>query len=92
MPHLNPPEILDQALVDASEKVEVGAYYYHYKSPGKRYQVIDLAVLEANEEVAVLYRITDGARPGTLWIRPLASFLEEVDVEGTMVPRFQKVS
>lgn len=83
-------EELEARLAEGRAAVEVGAYYCHYKNPHKRYQVVDLAVLEATDEVAVLYRITDGATPDLIWVRPLSSFLDAVEHEGQTVPRFTK--
>lgn len=59
--------------------------YRHYK--GNDYDLLGVARhSETGEEFAV-YRALYGDHG--LWIRPLAMFLEEVEVAGKKVPRFQ---
>jgi hypothetical protein len=59
--------------------------YRHYK--GKEYTVIGVASHSETEESLVVYRKEYGDRG--LWVRPLAMFLEHVEVDGRTVPRFQ---
>jgi hypothetical protein len=59
--------------------------YRHYK--GRDYVVIDVARHSETEEKFVVYRTDYGDR--SLWIRPLAMFIEEVVVEGETLPRFR---
>ena len=66
--------------------VQIGRYR-HYK--GKEYTVIGVARHSETEEELVVYR-TEYDDHG-LWVRPLAVFLEMVEVEGKTVPRFQYV-
>lgn len=61
--------------------------YRHYK--GNLYEVIDLARHTETLETLVLYRALYGDRG--LWVRPLAMFLETVEVAGRRLPRFEKV-
>jgi hypothetical protein len=61
--------------------------YRHYK--GNEYEVIAIARHSETEEEMVVYRQLYGDR--SLWVRPLAMFLEEVSVDGRKVPRFQWV-
>lgn len=63
--------------------------YEHYK--GKRYEVLDVAMHSETLELMVIYKaLYKGNFPsGTLWVRPLAMFKEEVSVEGVLVPRFK---
>ncbi len=61
--------------------------YCHYK--GRDYLVLDVARHSETEEMFVVYRPDYGDR--SLWIRPLAMFIEEVMVEGKKIPRFQYV-
>lgn len=56
----------------------------HYK--GNDYEVIGVARHSETEEPLVVYRTLYGDR--SLWVRPLAMFLEDVDVDGGRVPRF----
>lgn len=64
-------------------KVESGRYR-HYK--GNFYEVIDVARHSETEEEMVVYRKLYDDR--SLWVRPLAMFLEDVAVDGRSVPRF----
>jgi hypothetical protein len=58
--------------------------YKHYK--GNLYQVMEVATHSETLEKVVVYRPIYGER--ALWVRPLAMFAEEVEVNGVMVPRF----
>lgn len=81
-----PAEVLLQVLTDAATKVEVGARYVHYKSPDQPYRILSLALMEADESPAVVYQAEYGER--LTFVRPLASFLEEV---GDNQLRFRKL-
>jgi len=59
--------------------------YRHYK--GNDYEVIGIARHSETEEPLVVYRKLYGDR--SLWVRPLDMFLEQVEVEGRQVPRFE---
>ena len=63
--------------------------YEHYK--GKRYEVLDVARHTETGETMVIYKaLYKGDLPeGTLWVRPLAMFKEDVTVNGKQVPRFK---
>lgn len=61
--------------------------YRHYK--GKEYEVIGVARHSETEEELVVYRTLYGNFD--LWVRPLAMFLESVDVDGRAVARFQYI-
>ena len=61
--------------------------YRHYK--GGEYQVIGVARHSETEEELVVYRPLYGE--GSLWVRPLAMFIESVERDGESVPRFAKV-
>ena len=58
--------------------------YRHYK--GNNYEVIGLAKHSEDESELVVYRPLYGE--GKLWVRPLEMFIELVEVEGSMQPRF----
>ena len=62
--------------------------YRHYK--GKDYQVIGLARHSETEEPLVVYRTLYG--DFDLWVRPLAMFNEQVEVDGEQYPRFTFIS
>ena len=59
--------------------------YRHYK--GKEYAVIAVARHSETEEAMVVYRTLYGEFE--LWVRPLAMFVENVSVNGELVPRFR---
>ena len=65
--------------------LELGRYK-HYK--GGEYEVIGVARHSETLEEHVVYRHLDD---GSLWVRPLTMFLEEVEVDGVRMPRFQFV-
>jgi len=90
MAHGSNDEILVN-LEKARSKIEIGGRYAHYKNPQKVYEVVNIAVLEADETPAVLYRINNGHTPDWIWVRPVSSFLETVAHEGRTVPRFTKI-
>jgi hypothetical protein len=89
MAHL-PLEELVKKLADAGREVEVGARYTHYKDPTKEYIVKSLALLEATDEVAVIYEGQYNT-PRVSFIRPLSSFCGTVEVNGIPTPRFTKL-
>lgn len=61
--------------------------YRHYKN--RDYIVLGVARHSETEEELVVYRTDYGDR--SLWVRPKAMFVEQVLVEGRMVPRFRYV-
>ncbi len=60
--------------------------YRHYK--GNFYEVIGVARHSETEEELVVYRCLYGDH--SLWVRPRAMFVEMVNVEGRVVPRFER--
>lgn len=60
--------------------------YRHYK--GFFMEVIGVARHSETLEEVVVYKHLD---TGEWWVRPLAMFLEMVEVGGELVPRFKKV-
>ncbi len=71
-----------------TERPELGTYI-HYKN-GKHYTVIDVVRHSETEEWMVLYRAEYGDYG--LWVRPLKNFLEQVSLDGQLVPRFKYLS
>jgi len=61
--------------------------YRHYK--GKEYEVISVAKHSETLEELVVYKALYGE--GQIWARPLKMFLEEVEVDGKKIPRFNLV-
>ena len=62
--------------------------YRHYK--GNDYEVLGVARHSETMEEVVVYRALYGE--GGLWVRPLAMFMEEVEVEGKRIPRFEYIN
>jgi hypothetical protein len=62
--------------------------YQHYK--GLLYEVLDTARHSETLEPMTLYRALYGERG--LWVRPASMFLETVEINGVIQPRFRKVS
>ncbi len=69
--------------------VEKGLYL-HYKNI--RMEVLGVAKHSETLEDLVVYKHLDDNPLSELWVRPLAMFLEEVEVDGKMVPRFKKIT
>ena len=90
-PHLSEGKLLAQ-LEEAYANIEVGSTYAHYR--GDRYQVLGLVIIDATQEPAVLYKKLSGSDvlQSFVWVRPVQSWLESVQVESGTVPRFSKVS
>ena len=61
--------------------------YRHYK--GADYQVIDLARHSENEEWFVVYKPLYGE--SCLWIRPANMFVEDIETEKGLLPRFRYI-
>lgn len=61
--------------------------YRHYK--GKDYRVLGVARHSETEEPLVVYQALYGE--GGWWARPVAMFVETVEVAGRRVPRFTRV-
>jgi cyclomaltodextrinase len=68
--------------------VKIGKYR-HYKN--KEYEVLGVAKhSETLEELVVYKALYKGDFPeGQLWVRPKSMFLETVEVDGKVVPRFE---
>lgn len=58
--------------------------YEHYK--GKRYRVVGVGRHSETLDELVLYQALYGDR--SWWVRPVAMFCEEVEVDGQRQPRF----
>lgn len=75
-------------VAEAGKKIEVGGRYRHPKSGGE-YEVVDLVLIEADEEVGVVYEAVE--RRGLRWLRTVENFCEEVEVDGARRKRFEKI-
>jgi hypothetical protein len=72
-----------------NQEIKLGRYQ-HFK--GNFYEVIGIARNSDTLEEFIVYRaLYDDKKFGNnaLWIRPKAMFLEEVEVNGKLVPRFK---
>ncbi len=85
-----PDEQLNRELAEARTKVTIGGKYTHYKNPDSLYEVKELGVLEANDEICVIYSSLRIKNKPT-FVRPLSEWLEIVEWQGKKVPRFKKV-
>ncbi|MDD2785587.1 MAG: DUF1653 domain-containing protein [Patescibacteria group bacterium] len=62
--------------------------YKHYS--GKEYEIVGIAKHSETLEEMVVYRALYGEHQ--IWVRPLGMFLEDVEIDGKLVPRFERVS
>ena len=67
-----------------TEKLKLGQYQ-HYK--GGEYVIMSVAKHSETGEELVIYRSLNDAKK--IWARPLAMFLEKVEIEGRKMPRFK---
>lgn len=61
--------------------------YRHYK--GKKYEVFMTAQHSETEEWMVVYRALYGNKG--MWVRPYDMFVEKVESDGVLIPRFEKI-
>jgi|GEM_PF-383072 len=80
---------LRDSLEKAAALVPVGDTYAHYKNPDQAYTVTGHVVMEANDDVGIIYQANYGERIS--FVRSLESWLEQVDDGGKTVPRFSNV-
>ena len=66
------------------KQLPIPGRYRHYK--GKEYEVLSIARHSETEEEMVVYRTLYG--DFGLWVRPASMFVEEVEVNGVIQPRF----
>ena len=69
-----------------NNQVKLGKYR-HYK--GKEYEVIGIAKHSETLEELVVYKKFYGDHD--LWVRPLKMFIENVEVNGKKMPRFEYI-
>lgn len=75
-----------QSSVSGNGTIKPGKKYKHFK--GNEYLVLHLAKHSETLEDLVVYQALYGERG--IWVRPLAMFLEKVEVNGKLVNRFQE--
>lgn len=59
--------------------------YRHYK--GGIYELVGEATLESDLTPMIVYRAADGS----LWVRPKSVFMELIEYDGTLIPRFSPI-
>jgi hypothetical protein len=87
-PDHKPHDQLLKELEEAGKKITVGSHYSHYKHPDRPYIVKQLAVLEADDEVCVVYGPADDS--AITFVRPAKEWLEIVEWQGQSTVRFTK--
>ena len=68
-------------------KTATAGRYRHYKGP--EYEVLFTAKHTETEEELVVYQALYGERG--YWVRPLEMFVETVEVNGEVRPRFEQI-
>ena len=68
---------------DMEQQIRIGRYR-HFK--GNEYRVLCLARHSETGETMVVYRALYGE--GEVWVRPASMWLESVERDGTVQPRF----
>lgn len=63
--------------------------YKHYK--GNEYEVIGVSRHSETMEYFVVYKALYQKEGENLWIRPLTMFMEDIEVEGKILKRFEKI-
>lgn len=63
--------------------------YQHYK--GGKYLVLGVAKHSETKEDLVVYVTLYENDMASMWVRPLAMFMENVMVDGKSMPRFRKI-
>ena len=76
--------------------ITIGTTYEHYKSTPQKpmlYKITGIARHSENLELMVTYMaLYDYGEYGQSWVRPLAMFLEDIEINGKKIPRFKRVS
>lgn len=67
--------------------LKIGSKYRHFK--GNEYLVLHLAKHSETLEELVVYQALYGERG--IWVRPLDMFLEQVEVNGQRMNRFEEI-
>ncbi len=86
--HLSQDE-LSELIKEAKQKIEVDAHYRHYKSADMTYRVKDIVIQEADNTPYVIYQAEYGNK--ITFSRPVSIWLETVEFEGKLTPRFTKI-
>jgi hypothetical protein len=88
MPHKPQEELLD--LIDqAGNKIKLNTNYRHYKNQNDSYKTLDFVIIEATDQIGVLYQAQYGKK--LTFVRPVANWLEKVEQNGQLIPRFSEI-
>lgn len=68
-------------------EIKIGKKYRHFK--GNEYLVLHLARHSETMEYLVVYKALYGDYG--IWVRPLAMFLEQIEVNGDTIYRFEEM-
>ena len=71
----------------SDREIRIGKKYRHFK--GNDYLVINVAKHSETLEEMVVYQALYGERG--IWVRPLSMFLEQKEVNGQMINRFDEI-
>lgn len=74
----------DIQLSQKAKKIKLG-YYEHYKK--NKYEILGVGINSETLEEFVIYKALYGKH--LTWLRPLDMFIENVNIEGKIVPRFK---
>ena len=80
--------MIEPAADQGIDQVVALGIYEHYS--GKRYQVLGVAQHTETSETVIVYRSLYG--DFALWVRPKSMFLEHIEKNGQLIPRFKLVS
>jgi len=69
--------------------VKIGIY--RHSKTGKKYRVIGVTKHSETLEDLVIYECLYANSTSKYWVRPVAMFTENVEIQGVMVPRFTRV-
>ncbi|MFZ2199782.1 MAG: DUF1653 domain-containing protein [Microgenomates group bacterium] len=89
MSHISHDE-LNKKIEAASQLVTISGIYKHYKYPERNYLVEKICIQEATEKLCVVYH-DSSVSDAPSFVRDLDSWLETVQWQGAIVPRFKLV-
>ena len=78
--------VLTKEIEKNNRNLKIGKKYRHFK--GKEYLVLHIAKHSETLEELVVYQALYGEEG--IWVRPPDMFLEEVEVDGKLVNRFEE--
>lgn len=71
----------------SKRQIQIGKKYKHFK--GNEYVVLHLAKHSETLEPLVVYQALYGEKG--IWVRPLEMFLDQKEVNGSMMNRFEEI-